>query len=279
MAPTVLKLGGELLETDAGLAWIAAQVVQMAAAGPLVVVHGGGRSIDAELARRGVEKQAVDGLRITNDATLDAVLCVLAGRVNTRLVAAIGAAGGRAVGLTGADAGVGPATKAAPLRATSGAVVDLGLVGEPAGGDGVVLHALLGIGVVPVVASIGLTADGALLNVNADTFAAGLAASLGASALIVAGGTPGVLDGDRKTIESLDASAAGRLVQSGGARDGMVAKLSAAVAATAAGVGIVRIVDGRGPADLTNAPGTTIRSLEHDCGNQRAQTKGMTANA
>ncbi len=259
MAPTVLKLGGELLETDTGLAWIAAQIVQMAGTGPLVVVHGGGRSIDAELARRGVEKQAVDGLRITNDATLDAVLCVLAGRVNTRLVAAIGAAGGRAVGLTGADAGVGPATKASPLRATSGAVVDLGLVGEPAGGDGVVLHALLGIGVVPVVASIGLTADGALLNVNADTFAAGLAASLGASALIVAGGTPGVLDGDRKTIESLDASAAGRLVQSGGARDGMVAKLSAAVAATAAGVGLVRIVDGRGPADLVTAPGTTIQ--------------------
>jgi acetylglutamate kinase len=261
ITPTVLKLGGELLETDAGLAWIAAQIVQLAGKGPLVVVHGGGRSIDAELARRGVDKQAVDGLRITNEATLDAVLCVLAGRVNTRLVAAIGAAGGRAVGLTGADAGVGPATRAAALRATSGAVVDLGLVGEPSGGDGVVLRALLGIGVVPVVASIGLTTGGALLNVNADTFAAGLAASLGASALIVAGGTPGVLDADQKTIESLDASAAGRLVQSGGARDGMVAKLSAAVAATTAGVGLVRIVDGRGPADLVTAPGTTIRSM------------------
>jgi acetylglutamate kinase len=258
--PTVLKIGGELVETDAGLAWIAGQIVRLAAAGPLVVVHGGGRSIDAELASRGVEKQAVDGLRITSEATLDAVLCVLAGRVNTRLVAAIGAANGRPVGLTGADAGVGPATKAAPLRATSGAVVDLGLVGEPAKGDGIVVRALLDIGVIPVVASIGRTPEGVLLNVNADTFAAGLAASLGASTLVVAGATPGVLDGDRRTIETLDAQAAERLVQSGGARDGMVAKLSAALSATAAGVGVVRIVDGRGPADLADAPGTTIRS-------------------
>jgi acetylglutamate kinase len=267
---TVLKLGGELLETDAGLAWIAGQIVHFAASGPLVVVHGGGRSIDAELARRGVEKQAVDGLRITNEATLDAVLCVLAGRVNTRLVAAIGAANGRPVGLTGADAGVGPAIKAAPLRATSGAVVDLGLVGEPAGGDGIVLRALLDIGVIPVVASIGRTADGILLNVNADTFAAGLAASLGASALIMAGATPGVLDSDQRTIESLDAAAAERLVQSGGVRDGMVAKLSAALAATTTGVGVVRIVDGRGPADLMTAPGTTIRPLEAERSSQRA---------
>jgi acetylglutamate kinase len=265
--PTLLKIGGELLETDAGLVWIAGQVVQLGSAGPLVVVHGGGRSIDAELVRRGVAKQAVDGLRITDEATLDTVLCVLAGRVNTRLVAAIGAAQGRAVGLTGADAGVGPATKAAPLRTTSGAIVDLGLVGQPAGGDGVVLRALLAIGVVPVVASIGRTPDGMLLNVNADTFAAGLAVSLGAAQLIVAGATPGVLDGDLKTIPSLEASEAARLVASGGARDGMVAKLSAALAATAAGVGLVRIVDGRGPVDLAHAVGTTIgpMTVTHLC--------------
>jgi acetylglutamate kinase len=105
--------------------------------------------------------------------------------------------------------------------------------------------------------------------VNADTFAAGLAASLGASTLIVAGATPGVLDSDQKTIESLDASAAERLVQSGGARDGMVAKLSAALSATTAGVSVVRIVDGRGPAELTSAPGTTIRAQEHSLAGTR----------
>jgi acetylglutamate kinase len=257
--PTVLKIGGELVETAEGLAWIAAQIVRLASSTPLVVVHGGGRSIDAELGRRGVAKQAVDGLRITDAETLDAVLCVLAGRVNTQIVAAIGAAGGRAVGLTGADAGVGPATKAPTHAATSGASVDLGLVGEPSRGDGVVLRALMALGIVPVVASVGASPQGALLNVNADTFAAGLAASLGATELIVAGATPGVLDGDRKTIQSLDASSAERLVKAGAARDGMVAKLAAAVAATAAGVQMVRIVDGRGPADLAQAAGTTIR--------------------
>jgi acetylglutamate kinase len=255
--PTVLKIGGELVETDAGLAWIAAQIARLAAAGPLVVVHGGGRSIDAELARRGIAKKTVDGLRVTDAETLDAVLCVLAGRVNTRLVAAVGGAGGRAVGLTGADAGVGPAVQAAPLEATSGATVDLGLVGEPAAGDGTLLRTLLGLGMVPVVASIGMTKEGRLLNVNADTFAAGLAASLGASELIVAGATPGVLD-EGKTIASLDGEGAARLIAAGGARDGMVAKLAAALAACAAGVGRVRIIDGRGPADLASAVGTTI---------------------
>ncbi|HEX2443822.1 MAG TPA: acetylglutamate kinase [Vicinamibacterales bacterium] len=255
--PTVLKIGGELVETDAGLAWIAAQIVRLSAGGPLVVVHGGGRSIDAELARRGIAKKTVDGLRVTDAETLDAVLCVLAGRVNTRLVAAVGGAGGRAVGLTGADAGVGPAEQATPLEATSGARVDLGMVGEPKAGDGTLLRALLGLAMVPVVASIGMTKEGRLLNVNADTFAAGLAASLGASELIVAGATPGVLD-EGKTIASLDGEAAARLIAAGGARDGMVAKLSAALAACAAGVGRVRIIDGRGPADLASAAGTTI---------------------
>jgi acetylglutamate kinase len=255
---TVLKIGGELLEADAGLAWIAAQIVRVASIGPLVVVHGGGRSIDAELARRGVEKRAVDGLRITDEETLDAVLCVLAGRVNTRLVAACGAAGARAIGLTGADARIGLATKAAPFRSTAGADVDLGLVGEPVRGDAALLRTLCDLGLVPIVASVGVTADGSLLNVNADTFAAGVAAGLGARELIVAGATPGVLDAANRTIPTLDAPAAARLIDAGGARDGMVAKLSAALAACAAGVERVRIVDGRGPADLVSAAGTTI---------------------
>jgi acetylornithine aminotransferase/acetylornithine/N-succinyldiaminopimelate aminotransferase len=256
---TVLKIGGELLETDDGLRWIAAQIVQLAAQGPLVVVHGGGRSIDAELARRGVATRSVDGLRITDEETLDAVLCVLAGRVNTRLVASVGAAGGRAVGLTGADAGLGRASKAAPLRSTRGDVVDLGLVGEPAAELDVSLLAdLCAGGAVPIVASLGVAEDGSLLNVNADTFAAAIASGLRAGELIVAGATPGVLDADERTIPRLDGPAASRLIDAGAARDGMVTKLGAALAACSAGVGSVRIVDGRGPVDLPSAAGTVI---------------------
>src|SRR5215831_3373590 len=100
---TVLKLGGELLEDAAAIQSIAQPIVRLAARGPLVIVHGGGRAIDAELRARGEEPRFVDGLRVTDAAALDAVVCVLAGRNNTALVAAIGAAGGRAVGLTGAD--------------------------------------------------------------------------------------------------------------------------------------------------------------------------------
>ncbi len=91
---TVLKLGGELLEDAAATRAAAAAIATLAAAGPLVVVHGGGRAIDAELRARGREPRFVDGLRITDAAALDAVVSVLAGRTNTALVAALGAAGG-----------------------------------------------------------------------------------------------------------------------------------------------------------------------------------------
>ena len=129
----------------------------LAATGPLVVVHGGGREIDAELARRGVAKQAVDGLRITDAATLEAVVAVLGGTINTRLVAHLVGLGIKAVGLTGVDAALGRATRAAAHVDGGGSQVDLGLVGEPeAAADlGLVAHLLAG-GYVPVIASLGV---------------------------------------------------------------------------------------------------------------------------
>jgi acetylglutamate kinase len=92
---TVLKLGGELLEDDRAVAAAALAIVRLASRGPLAVIHGGGRAIDAELRVRGIAPRFADGLRVTDRATLDSVLAVLAGRTNTALVAAIGAAGGR----------------------------------------------------------------------------------------------------------------------------------------------------------------------------------------
>ena len=117
---TFLKLGGELLEPGAGLDAVLASIAALAGRGPLAIVHGGGREIDAETARRGVPKQAVEGLRITDAATLEAVVAVLAGTVNTRLVAGLVARGVRAVGLTGADALVGLSTIAPPHRTADG---------------------------------------------------------------------------------------------------------------------------------------------------------------
>jgi acetylglutamate kinase len=242
----VLKLGGELLEDAERLRAIAAVVARVSSLVPLAVVHGGGREIDAALARAGIEKRQVDGLRVTDRETLDVVVSVLAGTVNTRFVAAIGAAGGQAVGLTGADAGLAMVERAAPLVSAAGATVDLGLVGEPIGQKWPRLLVDLGAaGYVPVIASLGVSPQGEILNVNADTLAAHLAGRLGAARFVVAGTTAGVLDEAGRTIDSLDREAVGRLVASGVASAGMIAKLRACEDALANGASEVVLIDGR----------------------------------
>lgn len=257
-APHVVKLGGALLEEPRRLRRIARSLRDAAARCPVVVVHGGGREVDAEMARLGIRKRAVDGLRITDADTLDVALGVLAGRVNTRLVAAIGAAGASAVGLTGADAGVAPVRAARRHRATDGTQIDLGFVGLPKRGAGPprLLAELMRAGHVPVVASIGGDGKGRLYNVNADTLAADLAVRLGAGRLTVAGDTPGVLDANGRTMPAVDDERIGRLIEDGQARAGMVAKLLACRAAKRGGVARVEIVDGRRPAMLRGGAGT-----------------------
>ncbi|HEV3141282.1 MAG TPA: acetylglutamate kinase, partial [Vicinamibacterales bacterium] len=218
-------------------------------ASPLVIIHGGGREIDAALKTAGIEKKQVDGLRITDDATLDVAVAVLAGAVNTRVVAALGAAGVAAVGLTGADAKIGLADPAPPHRAAGskdGRTIDLGRVGVPAAdADMRLLETLIEDGFVPVIACIGVGRDGRLLNVNADTLAGHLAARLRARRLLVAGATPGVLDRRGATLTTLDAGAIADLVNDGTANAGMIAKLRACEHALNGGVDDVIIVDGR----------------------------------
>jgi acetylglutamate kinase len=253
-AVRVLKFGGELLDTPAMMSRAAASVQSLAAAGPLVVVHGGGKAIDAALAAAGLEKRQIEGLRITDAATLDIVVAVLAGTINTRFVAVLNAAGVPAVGLTGADASCGLSEPAPPHRTIDGRLVDLGAVGVPAASARVgVLDRLTAGGFVPVVACIGSTADGRLLNVNADTLAGHLAGRLAARRLIIAGTTPGVLDARGATLPLLDAADIQRLMENGTATAGMVAKLRACDRALAAGVDDVVIVDGRDPAVLAAA--------------------------
>ena len=244
MALTLLKLGGELLEEPAQLAEIGAVIA--GATQPVVVVHGGGREIDAALKRAGIAKRQVEGLRVTDAATLDVVVEVLAGAVNTRLVAAIVKAGGRAVGLTGADAGLVPVEKAPAHRSVDGTMTDLERVGRPIGAGRPALAAdLVAAGYVPVVASIAAGADGLLYNVNADTLAADLAARLGAARLVIAGATPGVLDEKGDTIEALDLASAAALISSGVASAGMIAKLTACRDAINGGVEEVLMVEGK----------------------------------
>ncbi len=223
MTPLVLKFGGELLEERSRMDAVVAAVAQIAATGvSLVVVHGGGKEIDAALATAGVPKRQVEGLRITDEATLDLVVSVLAGAVNTRFVAALSAAGTQAVGLTGADGACGLSEVAPPHRTVDGRAVDLGRVGLPTSkADMRLLHTLLHDRFVPVVASIGVDGEGRLLNVNADTMAGHLAGSLRARRLIIAGSTAGVLDASGRTIPLLDpaAIATARLGRNGHRRD------------------------------------------------------------
>jgi acetylglutamate kinase len=252
--PVVLKLGGELLEDFSRTRAVAGEIARAASALAMVVVHGGGREIDAALAKAGIQKRQVDGIRVTDQPTLDIVVSVLAGGINTRFVAAINAAGGRAVGLTGADCGVAPVEPMPPFRSLAGDTVLLGLVGQPLhdGAPHLVSH-VVGGGYVPVVATIGAGADGTLYNVNADTMAAALAVRLQASRLLIAGTTPGVIDGDGKTIAELDAPAERELAAAGTVNRGMLAKLQACRAALAGGVREVAIVDGRDAARLRAA--------------------------
>lgn len=262
----MLKLGGELIEQVDDRHRIARFARDVRAARGLVVVHGGGRAIDAELARRQIAPRKVEGLRITDDATLDAVVSVLAGSTNTDLVAALVAEGVSAVGLTGVDAGFSRATRADRHVAASGTSVDLGLVGDPDDVDPDLIEVLVSNGYVPVIASLGIedrTADGhpRILNVNADVMACRVAAALADADLVIAGGTPGVLDGSGTTIAELDLSGLEALIASGTATAGMVAKLSACRTALEAGVASVRIIDGRrldAGEDLDTAAGTRI---------------------
>jgi acetylglutamate kinase len=244
--PILIKFGGELLEEPRRLRRLAKALVAAETGGPIVVVHGGGREVDAEMARLGIAKRAVDGLRLTDAATLDVVVGVLAGRVNTRLVAAIGAAGGRPVGLTGADAGITRIRRAKRYRRSDGSSVDLGFVGVPEGNETPTLIGdLLRSGYMPVVASIGCDTTGHLFNVNADTLAGDLAPRVGAKRMVIAGTTPGVLDQAGRTIPLIDNEGLLRLIREGQASAGMVAKLLACQAAHVRGVTKIEIVDGR----------------------------------
>jgi acetylglutamate kinase len=274
VTPLVLKFGGELLESRSRLDAVVSAVAQIAGTGgnrgplaPLAIVHGGGKEIDAALATAGVEKHQIDGLRITDEPTLEIVVSVLAGAVNTRFVAALLAAGTRAVGLTGADGGCGLSEVAPPHRTVDGRPVELGRVGLPVPeADMRLLQTLLRDGFVPVVASIGVDREGRLLNVNADTMAGHLAGRLRARRLVIAGSTAGVLDGAGRTIPLLDPAAISQLVSGGTATAGMVAKLRACEQALAGGVDDVVIVDGRDQDALRAAasgavPGSATRVI------------------
>jgi acetylglutamate kinase len=230
-----IKIGGVAGQHADSLAWLAGN-----APPETVLVHGGGNEV-AEWSRRlGLEPRTHDGLRVTDPDTLEVVVAVLAGLVNSRLVAALEAEGRSAVGLTGADGAL------LRLRRRDS---ELGEVGEVIGADASLLETLVAAGRLPVVASIGLH-HGALLNVNADEVAGAIAAARG-GLLLLCTDVPGV-QRDGRVLDRLDADAAEAMLADGSASAGMRPKLRAALVAAAAGCE-VRIVDGRSPSALDAA--------------------------
>jgi acetylglutamate kinase len=203
-----------------------------------VLVHGGGPQVTEVARRLGLEPSFVDGVRVTDRETLDVATMVLAGKVNTDIVAMLGAGDVRAVGLSGVDGGLALATRQVEP--------DLGFVGEIVRVDPAVVAALLERGFVPVVASIAADADGHPYNVNADTMAAELAVAVGAEKLVYVNDVPGVIGpaGDLLTElgvqDALDLLAADDVVTGG-----MIPKLESAVRALKAGVRRVHLLDGR----------------------------------
>ncbi len=210
-----------------------------------VIVHGGGPQIDQMLAAMGVVSERIDGLRVTDDKTMDVVEMVLAGKLNQEIVSLICQHGGHAVGLSGKDDGFLRGKKVAEMKTKSGAMVDPGRVGEIVSVDPTIVLNLMTGGFVPVIAPIAVDELGASLNVNADTVAGAVAAALKAEKLVLMTDIEGVRDGEKKLVPSLRAEDVARMRASGVIDGGMIPKVQCALDAVAAGVGKAHVIDGR----------------------------------
>ncbi len=246
----VIKYGGNAMTEEALKRGFARDVVLMRLVGiQPVVVHGGGPQIGRLLERIGKESAFVEGMRVTDRETMDVVEMVLGGQVNKEIVQLINAQGGRAVGLTGKDGGLirarklrlerrGPETEAPEI-------IDLGHVGEVESVDASVVHMLVRGGFIPVIAPVGVGADGETYNINADLVAGKVAEVLQAEKLILLTNTPGILDREGRLISGVDAAAVERLVAEGVISGGMLPKVRCALEAVQAGVNAAHIIDGR----------------------------------
>jgi len=205
-----------------------------------IVVHGGGPQINHMLQRLGIKSSFVNGLRVTDQATLEVVEMVLCGTINKQLAAEINAAGGRAIGISGKDGGL---IRARRLTRNG----ELGFVGEPEEIDRRVLDTFRQSDIIPVIAPLGVDAGGATYNINADTVAGAIAAAVKATRFLLLTDVPGVLDDNKELVPELTAAEARSLIASGVVTGGMTPKVETCLDAVAGGVEAAVIVDGRVP--------------------------------
>jgi len=236
----VIKYGGHAMTDEALQASFAADVVLLKHIGVRpVIVHGGGPQIGKTLEEMGKQSTFVEGRRVTDAATMEVVEMVLGGRINREIVQLIQQAGGSGVGFTGSDGGM---LRVEPKRING---QDLGRVGEVTRVDPYIVMAAQDAGFVPVVAPIGVDADGLSHNVNADEAAGALAAALGAEKLILLTDVDGVLDGRSQLISELTTGQCRELIGDGTIKGGMIPKMECCIQALSGGVARTHVVDGR----------------------------------
>ena len=248
----VIKYGGHAMVDEELSAAFARDVVLLKHLGANpVIVHGGGPQIADLLGRLGIKSEFRDGLRVTDDATMEAVEMVLSGPINKNIVRAINAAGGKAVGLSGSDGDLMRVTKATRTKRDESSeiekVIDLGYVGEPEKIDISVLNALMNSekAIIPVIAPVGVGEDGRRYNVNADTAAGAIAAALNAKRLLLLTDVAGVLDKSKTLIREIRRDSVDALIAVETISGGMIPKLETAAKAVNMGVGGAVILDGR----------------------------------
>lgn len=238
-ATVVIKFGGNAMGDDEEMASFARDIVLMRHVGVNpVVVHGGGPMINAMLGKLGVESEWVNGKRVTDEATVEVVEMVLSGRVNKRIVQAINAEGGKAVGLSGKDANLITCTQTNP---------DLGFVGTPSEVDVSILRDLAAAETIPVIAPLGAGRNGETYNINGDTAAGAIASALKADRLLLLTDIEGVKGADGQVLTELSAAHIRELTAEGVIAGGMIPKTETALAAVESGVRAVVILDGRAP--------------------------------
>ena len=248
----VVKYGGNAMTNEELKASFARDIVLMRAVGMRpIVVHGGGPQIGDLLERLNIESKFIDGMRVTTEETMDVVEMVLGGLVNKEIVSLLNLAGGRAMGLTGKD---GQFIRAKQLKIERKSpeleapeIIDIGHVGQVESIDTRVLTMLTESDVIPVVAPIGVGADGESYNINADLVAGKLAEVLKAEKLMLLTNTAGVLDGQGQVVTGLVADEVRTLIDDGTISGGMLPKVGCALSAVNAGVNSAHIVDGRVP--------------------------------
>ncbi len=238
-AIVVIKFGGNAMGDDDAMNSFARDIVLMQQVGMNpVIVHGGGPMINRMLDRLDIKSEFISGKRVTDAAAIEVVEMVLSGRVNKRIVQAINAQGGKAVGLSGKDANLITCEQTNP---------DLGFVGTPTDLDTTLLHTLFAADTIPVIAPLGYGKNGETFNINGDTAAGAIAGALQADRLLLLTDVEGVKDKSGHVLTELSAQQIHDMTADGTIAGGMIPKTETALAAIGQGVRAVVILDGRAP--------------------------------